>query len=149
MADLLKNNVFKSLLYILSFGGLLKLSGMLLTWLWNSYISLSFDLDEITFLESVGIISFSYILFAGIRYGFGTNADKISPYDKMSCKYIYKSEIKLENATKINENLRNLTQDEKEKLKKVIAKCCGFEDIPNNININSQVEINSSHKVIK
>jgi hypothetical protein len=150
LLNLLKNNVSKSLLYILFFAGILKLSGMLLTWFWNDYLVDNFNVEQITFLESVGMIAFFYLVYSGVKFGFNTLTANLSVDDKMSPGNMPQCQNcdKISTSNNVN-SLKNLTADEKEKLKEAIAKCCGFNHISNNIEVNSKIHIHPSHKIIK
>lgn len=127
LLNLLKNNVSKSLLYILFFAGILKLSGMALTWFWNSYLVQNLDVEHVTFLESVGMIAFFYLVFSGVKFGFNTITAQFSNTDNhtsaaskcQNCELMQQSRYKSTYANK-------LSADEKERLKQAIAKCCGF-----------------------
>ncbi len=146
LINLLKNNVSKSLLYILIFAGILKLSGMLLTWFWNDYLTVQFGFEYITFLESVGMIAFFYLVYSGIRFGFNTitsqlsNSESHTPGSLPECKYCEK------NSTGNIQKLKEMSADEKERLKQAIAKCCGINHIPSKIEINSKIKIHPSQK---
>lgn len=131
LVSILKNNVLKSILYIIFFAGFLKLSGMLLTWIWNSYLTTALNLEDITFLESVGIIAFLYLVYSGIKFGFISLTDKNYMHDKTSADNQFNAknyETFLHN--NIANNLNKMSKSEKEKLKETIAECCGFRHIP-------------------
>ncbi|MDX9790697.1 MAG: hypothetical protein WC313_09555 [Candidatus Kapaibacterium sp.] len=140
LISLLKNNVSRALLYILFFAGILKLSGMLMTWFWNSYLTFSFGLHEITFLESVGILAFFYLVFSGVKFGFNTisaqyhNTDKLSPGSMPQCQSC--SILKKSNSL---QTINKLSPNEKEMLKAAIAQCCGIR--------NDSVPIEHKHQV--
>lgn len=148
LLNLLKNNVSKSLLYILFFAGILKLAGMLLTWFWNSYLVYSLDLEHITFLESVGMIAFFYLVYSGIKFGFNTITNQFSGNDKkqkesspicQSCELMQKNKYQ-------SQFTNRLSPDEKEKLKQAIAKCCGFQHNSVNIEPKHQIQIQNLHQ---
>lgn len=146
--SILKNNVSKSLLYILFFAGLLKLGGMIITWFWNNYMVYSFDLEYITFLESVGMIAFFYLVFSGVKFGFNTLANQInskqpsSPGNLPQCKTC--DAYQRSNGTQF---VNKLSADEKEKLKQAIAKCCGFQHEPMKIDNKKQISIPHTSKI--
>lgn len=146
MLNLLKNNVSKSLLYILFFAGILKLSGMAFTWFWNSYLVYSFGVEHVTFLESVGMLAFFYLVYSGLKFGFNNIASQFSGKDNS----LSHSDSKCESCDLMQQNRRkssyasNLSADEKEKLKQAIAKCCGFQHESIQIDNKHQIEL---HKI--
>lgn len=66
----LKFNALKSIFYILIFAGMLKLSGIIIAWVWNDLLLEKFHLNEISILEATGIVAFIYLVYAGIKFGF-------------------------------------------------------------------------------
>jgi len=133
----LKNCAVKAILHMLFFAVLLKLSAILVTWLWNSYLIRHSDLEPISFLEAVGIVAFGYLVFAGIRFGFNQyelsqkKIDLLVSDDIPNCKECAKAN---ESATVLK--IRSFAREDQEKLKETIAKYCG---------INHKTLNNSSH----
>lgn len=147
LLNLLKNNVLKSLLYILFFAGILKLSGMLLTWFWNSYLVYTFDVQHITFLESVGMLAFFYLVYSGVKFGFVTIIGQKNTTDNLSSKNMPQCQQCEKNALNNTHYVNNLTLDEKEKLKAAIAKCCGFQHSSPGIESKPTVSFRNTTKI--
>ncbi len=123
-----KNIAVRAILYIVIFAALLKLSGMTVVWFWNKFLLKLGNFEPITFLESVGIVTFVYLVFAGIRFGFASYNERPlnirTPGSMPECQECAKIAQQNGIAT-----LRSLSKEEKERLKEAIAKCCG---IPHN-----------------
>lgn len=121
-----KNSAVRAILYIVIFAGLLKLSGMLVAWLWNKFLLKLGNFEPITFLESVGVVTFGYLIFAGIRFGFASFDAKSfqmgTPGKMPECEEC----ARLAQQNGIT-TLRSLNKEEKERLKEAIAKCCGMQ----------------------
>ena len=140
--DILKNNVSKSLLYILFFAGILKLSGMLLTWFWNNYMVYSFEVEYITFLESVGMLAFFYLVYSGVKFGFATITNQINPKIISKPGKLPQSQTCESIKEKNDYQFANkLSPDEKERLKQAIAKCCGFHHDPIKLESTPKIKI--------
>ncbi|HRP01166.1 MAG TPA: hypothetical protein PLE30_00805 [Candidatus Kapabacteria bacterium] len=141
----LKYNALKSLVYILIFAGLLKLSGMLLAWIWNSYIVYNYRVEPITFLEATGLLAFFYLIYAGVKFGFDNitsfnffhNKGKNSVAVQNECEHLSKYENSFLMRSKF------MSEEEKERLREELAKCCGIEH-PTNKQFSSQ-GINTKH----
>jgi hypothetical protein len=138
-----KSGAFKAIIYILIFAGLLKVGGIILAWLWNSQLMKFFEIEPISFLEAVGMIAFLYLVYTGIKFGFDSilnlnkQPDKMSPGCMPQCR----------NCERMAEPLplkyaRIMTQDEKDKLKEALAKCCGIQ---NNTKISSNPQTLNLH----
>jgi hypothetical protein len=138
-----KSGAFKAIIYILIFAGFLKIGGLVFAWLWNSYLIRYFQLEHISFLEAVGMIAFLYLVYTGVKFGFDSilslnkQPDKMSPGNMPQCR----------NCERMAEPLpikyaRIMTQDEKDKLKEALAKCCG---LPNTTQISSTPQTLNLH----
>ncbi|MBX3044103.1 MAG: hypothetical protein KIT33_04490 [Candidatus Kapabacteria bacterium] len=147
--NLIKNNVSKSLLYILFFAGILKLSGMLLTWFWNDYLVYAFDLYSITFLESVGMLAFFYLVYSGIKFGFNSISIQLSENNigTKPGKLPQCSSCEALQHHKDIAYINKLTEDEKERLKQAIAKCCGFQHEPTKIENSQKIKIHTINNI--
>lgn len=136
----LKYSAVKSLIYILIFAGLLKVSGLLLEWIWNDYLVYNYGLEPISFLEAAGILAFLYLVYAGVKFGFDniSSLNNISTLNNLSSLNIFNNkDIKnIENKDDCNDCNRYeksfimrskfMSEDEKERLKEALAKCCGL-----------------------
>lgn len=126
---------------MLFFAVLLKLSAIIVTWLWNSYLIRHSDLEPIKFLEAVGLVAFGYLVFAGIRFGFNQYELSQKKIEMMSngeipnCKECAKAS---ESATLLK--IRSFDREDQEKLKETIAKYCGINH--NSLNNNSHTTSN-------
>jgi hypothetical protein len=138
-----KTGAFKAIIYILIFAGLLKVSGSIFAWLWNSQLIKYFELERISSLEAVGIIAFLYLVYTGVKFGFDSffnlnkRHDIMSPGNMPQCR----------NCEKMAEPLplkyaRIMTKEEKDKLKEALAKCCGIQ---NNNKISSTPQVLNLH----
>lgn len=142
----LKYSAVKSIIYILIFAGLLKVSGLLLEWIWNDYLVYNYGLKPISFLEAAGILAFLYLVYAGVKFGF----DNISTLNNFSSLNIFNPRDKKNIETNDDCNDCNkyeksfimrskfMTEDEKERLREALAKCCG---------LNHQHNHYSTHKI--
>jgi len=125
----LKYNVLKSIIYILIFAGLLKLSGLIISWFWNEILVKNYNFHPITFLEATGILAFLYLVFAGVKFGFDNisnmnlfNSKELKPGNLPQCKECDKVQSSYILRSKL------LSLEEKERLKEAIAKCCGMNN---------------------
>lgn len=131
--NLFKNSAVKAIIHMLFFAVLLKLSGMFVTWLWNKYLVKYTDVEPISFLESVGIVAFGYLVFAGIRFGFNQyelaqrHNENLHPGNMPQCR-----ECAKDTDSSTLSKIKNFDRDDKEKLKEAIAKCCGINHNPIN-----------------
>ncbi len=134
----LKNSAIKSLIYILIFAGLLKLSSLILTWVWNKYIVHYYGVEPITFLESTGMIAFMYLIYAGVKFGFDS-LSTLSIFPSKD-KFSKDSHIELTSKNDFEESFKLqckfMNKEEKEKLKETLAKYCGVSHAQEN-NYNS------------
>lgn len=120
-----KNNVARSLLYLLIAGGLLFFVSAFFQWFINRSICPYFNMDSISFLESIGIVSiFGVILFA-IKFGFfnhiDINLDSIQQYSNDPKNHS-------SNQSKTADRVSKMDKNQKEELKIAISKYFGFED---------------------
>jgi len=125
----LKYSATKSLIYIVIFAGLLKVSGMLLAWLWNDYLVVNYGYEEITFLEAAGMLAFFYLIYAGVKFGFDNlsnlnffQSKNQTPNQHTQCEQCDRAESSFILRSKF------MSIEEKEKLKEAIAKCCGINN---------------------
>lgn len=144
----LKYSAVKSLLYILIFAGLLKVSGILLEWIWNDYLVISYGLEPITFLEAAGILAFLYLVYAGVKFGFDnlTTLNNFSSFNLFSQKNTIKTDS--DECVECNKYEKSfimrskfMSEDEKERLREALAKCCGMNHIPHNQFTTQKIQI--------
>ncbi|PKL85338.1 MAG: hypothetical protein CVV22_08725 [Ignavibacteriae bacterium HGW-Ignavibacteriae-1] len=140
-----RNCAVKAILHMLFFAVLLKVSALVLTWFWNSYLIRYSDLEPINSLEAVGVVAFGYLVFAGIRFGFNQyelsqqKIDLLASEEIPNCKECAKA---TESATL--SKIRNFDRDDQEKLKETIAKYCGINH--NSLNNNSHTASNTPYR---
>jgi hypothetical protein len=143
--NFLKHCAVKAILHMLFFAVLLKLSALVLTWFWNSYLIRYSDVEPVNFLESVGIVAFGYLVFAGIRFGFNQyelaqqRIDILASEDVPNCK-----ECAIANESATLSKIRNFDHDDQEKLKETIAKYCGINH--NSLTNNSHTSSNAPYR---
>ena len=137
----LKSSALKSLIYILIFASLLKVGALLLSWFWNDFLTVSIGLSPISVLEAVGVIAFIYLLYTGVRFGFenlsnlnifNNQNERLKPGTLPQCK-----ECRQANNPAYITNLKSMSVEDKEKLKEVIAKCCGLKNQNQTLTSNS------------
>ena len=90
---ILNSKTARSIFFIVFVGGLLTLGAVLMEFLWNSLLTNIIPFKPFTFLESVGILSFLYVIYFGIRFG------------KKKCKYDKSSEY----TSKLHKNNDEMT----------------------------------------
>lgn len=118
-------NKARSIMYILIIGGLLSSTAVIIMLVWNKTLSGYFQSVQISFLESVGLVSFVYVIYYGIKFGHEScqndvktdiAAERKSSSDKMT-----------EFPSKISSDLLKKIPDEnKKEFKEFISKCCGM-----------------------
>ncbi len=130
----LKYSAVKSLIYILIFAGLLKVSGLLLEWIWNDYFVYNYGAKPITFLEAAGILAFLYLVYAGVKFGF----DNLTTLNNFSSLNFFNQKEKsykdpnsdCDDCNKYDSSFimrsKFMSADEKERLREALAKCCGM-----------------------
>ncbi|MCO5250202.1 MAG: hypothetical protein M9949_02125 [Candidatus Kapabacteria bacterium] len=142
--NFLKHCAVKAILHMLFFAVLLKVSALVLTWFWNSYLIRYSDLEPINFLEAVGVVAFGYLVFAGIRFGFNQyelaqqKIDILASEDIPNCKECAKA-----NEYATLSKIRNFNRADQEKLKEAIAKYCGINH--HSLKNNSQTASNTPY----
>ena len=124
----------RSVFYIIFISGLLSLTSWIVEILWDLSLYKFFNLSQISFLESVGIVSFVYIIYFGIKFGEASwqndmktekMSERESKTDKMSDNN--SGNKKRNDANPINpEILRKLPEEDRQELKNLVSKCCGM-----------------------
>jgi hypothetical protein len=119
----------RSIFYIIIISGLLSLTSFVIMLVWNNSLSFHLDMEEISFLEAVGLVAFVYVVYFGIKFGEAkcNNDSKevnLSDTTDISDKMSYADEMIAKDL------LKNVPENEREDLKDFIARCCGFQDIP-------------------
>ena len=97
-------------MYITFIGGLFTFSSIVFTYFCNWVVLENISWPCLTFLESAGILSFFYIAFFSIKFGFSTKFDDNVSDDKKS-----------ESGQSDAEN-ENISIEERERLKQELAK---------------------------
>lgn len=114
------------MIYLLTVGGLFATISTVVFLLWNFIIASIFKLSSVNLLEALGLSSFAYILFFGIKFGLKNGSDKTS---SSSTSKIQKSDIKaVLFAKSISDNLND---KEMQELIKSIAKTVEHTQITN------------------
>ncbi|MFL5730704.1 MAG: hypothetical protein ACJ75J_14550 [Cytophagaceae bacterium] len=84
--------------------------------LWNWLIPAIFGLAQISFLQALGLLILSKILFTGFRrHGCGSSCHKGGEWRKTYWKDRFK------------EKISTMSPEEQEKFKESFKKCCGWE----------------------
>lgn len=121
--QLFNNIAARSIFYILFVGGLLALSSFILMISWNSGITNLFNAEPISFLESIGILALVYVIYFGIQFGKSSTDVNLSYFSKS------KSHISDINSDIISsETLNKLKNSEKEELRDLVNRCCGYKN---------------------
>lgn len=121
--QLFNNIAARSIFYILFVGGLLALSSFILMISWNSGITNLFNAEPISFLESIGILALVYVIYFGIQFGKSSTDVNLSYFSKS------KSHITDINSDIISsETLNKLKNSEKEELRDLVNRCCGYKN---------------------
>jgi predicted ferric reductase len=129
----INNRAVRSGIYLIIVGGLLFIFSSLLAFLWNSIISQQLNLNEISRLESLGLISLSLIFYLAIRFGYKDSLTNSSNSTKKNCNFA--------NLSVTNDKFfKNLTDEDKEKLKESIIQCCSPQP-KNNVPLYSESEL--------
>jgi len=128
----INNRAVRSGIYLIIVGGLLFIFSSLLSFLWNSFISQQLNLNSISRLEALGLISLSVIFYLAIRFGYKDSLTNSSNSTKKNCNIAKLS------ATN-DKFFKNLTIEEKEKLKESIIACCSPQP-KNNYTVYSKTE---------
>jgi arginine exporter protein ArgO len=118
-------NKARSILYILIISGLLSSTAIIIMLVWNETLIHKLETSSISFLESVGIVSFVYIIYYGIRFGQescqnSTETAKTTA-DAQSSDNLTDSQVHT-----YSELLKQVPDDDKKRLKMFLSKCCGM-----------------------
>ena len=108
---------------------------------WNNSLSFHLNMEEISFLEAVGVVAFVYVIYFGIKFGEskcnnGSKKDIMTEEPATADKMSYADEMIAKDL------LKNVPEAEREDLKDFIARCCGFQDIPQTGNNTMRRSIN-------
>ena len=126
-AKLLKSKTARSILYLITIGGLFIFFSLMMLITWNYIINPFINISDINLLESAGVVSFIYIFIFAVKFGLTGKVeddyDKMDDikdiYDKVDANADYMSEEKFEKA------FMHLNKQEQDKLRVSINKCCG------------------------
>lgn len=126
------NNKARSAFYIVFVSGLLSATSFIIMMIWNNSISGYFNYSELSFLECVGIVSFVYVIYFGIKFGHEEckkdrkNENLTEQKNKsanMSNSFLHHKPMN--NISK--ELLSKISAKDKEEINSLLSKCCGFE----------------------
>lgn len=126
------NNKARSAFYIVFVSGLLSSTSLVIMMIWNNSISSYFNYPSLSFLECVGIVSFVYVIFFGIKFGHEEcNKDRkdeiLTEHSNvpanMSNSFMHDKPIN--HISK--ELLGKISAKDKEEINTLLSKCCGFE----------------------
>ncbi len=110
-------------IYIVLAGGLLVLFAFGSSFICNSFLSATFGIPAISFMEAAGGFAFVYIIYYGYRFGF---CSRNKSNEKRDLSFLQNCD----NLTQHNLNYKAVTalnKEQKEKLREEIARCCGFK----------------------
>jgi hypothetical protein len=122
----------RSVFYIIFISGLLSLTSFIVGLVWNYSFTAHLNFSEITFLESVGIVSFVYIIYFGIKFGEASWLNDTHSANKSDSNIQHDIMTEKHNSTTRNEKCINrdsfsrLPDDEKKELQELVSKCCGI-----------------------
>ncbi len=121
--QLFNNIAARSIFYIVFVGGLLSLSAVILMISWNTGITNLLDANPITFLESIGILALIYVIYFGIQFGKSSADVNLSYFSKTKSQ---STDINSDIITA--ETLNKLKNSEKEELRELVNRCCGYSN---------------------
>lgn len=122
-----KYKATRSLLYLVIAGGLLFFAAAFVRWFANRAINPYFNLPNLTFLESIGIVSIFGVILVAIKYGF-FNHIEISFEAIQNYAEEQRDEFIEKKTVKIQEKISQMNKQQKEELKTAISKVIGYED---------------------
>ncbi len=112
------SGIARSVFFIIFTGGLLLFSSIVFANVCNIAILESLELPCLNYLESAGILAFVYVIGFGIKFGLGKKSLTNSLVTKLQ---------KTANTDKLVDNLKKMSENEKELLKQQLADCCGIK----------------------
>jgi hypothetical protein len=126
--SLINSKAARTIIYIFFVGGLLNLSAGALWFLWNYGLTGLIEIGEVSFLESVGLISFIYVFYFGYKFGEKKDAEAAAAKCNLA--------EQMNNSHSIHV-VRQMSQQDKNELKNAIARCCGLDDATNRNSVQS------------
>jgi hypothetical protein len=122
-----KKSIARSFLYIIYSGGLLTFCAIILEHICNNNCYGYFKVPDLNFLESAGIVSFSYIFLFGVinlinPRLFLPNGQKTNSHNPANISQV------VEQTNSKTKNISTLNPQDKDRLRKIIAKKYGFEE---------------------
>lgn len=130
--EFINSAIARSVFFIIFTGGLLLFSSIVFANVCNIAFLKTLGLPCLNYLESAGIIAFIYVIGFGIKFGLGKKSLTNSLVTKLQNSA---------NPDKLVDNLKKMSEKEKEILKQQLADCCG---IKKNNQQNPNIEL--SHK---
>jgi hypothetical protein len=117
----------RSIFYIVLISGLLSLTSFVIEFIWNNTFIKLLGVPQITFLESVGIVAFVYVIYFGIKFGQDCQDDEVIEENETkrhtTDNFTYSPSPK----SKLNsEIINNLPQTEKQEILEFVSRCCGI-----------------------
>ena len=116
----------RSIIYIFFISGLLTSTSLIIMILWNLTLSHLIQWGHMTFLESVGIVSFVYVIYFGIKFGENSVNDNSSLKSMTSFHHPDRKSSKIP-----LETLNKVPEDEKQELMEFISRCVGEKKLKN------------------
>ena len=121
------NKKARSIFYIILISGLLSLTSIIIEFVWNHTFIKLFGFERITFLESVGIVAFVYVIYFGIKFGADTETEQEMMHDDDNSEL--NDNLAFQNATRSNlkpEIIKSLPNDDKKEMLNFVSRCCGM-----------------------
>lgn len=121
------NKKARSIFYIVLISGLLSLTSFVIEFVWNHTFIKLFGVPPITFLESVGIVAFVYVIYFGIKFGEDCQDDEITEENETKRHATDNFTYTTASSSRLNpEIINSLPQTEKQEILQFVSKCCGI-----------------------
>ncbi len=133
----------RSIFYIVLISGLLSLTSFVIEFIWNHTFIKLFGVPTISFLESVGIVAFVYVVYFGIKFGEDCQNDEDNEvYESKrhtNDNFTYSSS---KTSTLNSEIINKLPQTEKKEILHFVSRCCGMPtpDGPDHSSFRRRIE---------
>lgn len=113
----------RTIFYIIFVSGLLSLTSTAIMLIWNNTITKLLELASITFLEAVGIVSFVYVIYFGIKFGDSAKNDILAEESLQESHNCDKRAASIPGPV-----LNKLDPQEKKQMIDLLNRCCGYND---------------------
>ena len=125
MSKQLATIAVRTILYIFSIGGLLSFISLLVWYGWN-YFHNHYNLTELSYLESIGVVAIGYVGYSAINFACEIPSTSSNSWHSAFPKKEQPQTITTPEVTcKMHRHAEQLSAAEKEILREKIARCCG------------------------